>query len=108
MRTCILLIVAMAAIAMPKVLCDDGYVEIPDINDYKVQGLGRWAVYEYDSQDQGRIKFNKILRGREDSSWFKLIINGSSSDTIYRNYEASVYQLNKNTQPKRRCINKFV
>ncbi|CAO2042014.1 unnamed protein product [Urochloa humidicola] len=102
MRTCILLIVAMAAIAMPIVLCDDdGYIEIPDINNDRVQGLGRWATYQFDSQRHVGIIFNKVLRGREkDSSWFDLIINGSLSPTVYRNYEASVYQLDKTTQPK--------
>ncbi|XP_022684247.1 putative nuclease HARBI1 [Setaria italica] len=48
MRTCILLIVVMPgvyAIAMPMVLSDDdGYVQIPDISDTRVQGLGKWAL----------------------------------------------------------------
>nr|TKW03987.1 hypothetical protein SEVIR_7G079500v2 [Setaria viridis] len=87
MRTCIvLLIVAMAAvyvIVMPTVLSDaDGYVQISVINGTRAQGLGRWAVYEYDSKNHARIFFNKVLRGRRmGSSWFDLIINESISDT---------------------------
>ncbi|XP_034604681.1 uncharacterized protein [Setaria viridis] len=106
MRTCIvLLIVAMAAvyvIVMPTVLSDaDGYVQISVINGTRAQGLGRWAVYEYDSKNHARIFFNKVLRGRRmGSSWFDLIINESISDSIYRNYEASLYQHDRMTQPK--------
>lgn len=104
MRTCILLIVAMAGVsslAMAMVLSDGGYVQIPDIRDPRVQALGRWAVSEYNSKEHARITFNNLVRGKHKGlSWFYLVINGSISDAVYRNYEASVYQLDKKSKPK--------
>lgn len=96
MRTCILLIVAMVcvyAIAMPGALSEDGYVPIPNVNDKYIQELAKWAVSEHDRQEHDSIVFNKVVGGRQkhtDSSWFDLIISGSTAGTS-RNYEASVY-----------------
>lgn len=104
MRTCILLIIAMAAvyaIAVPMVLSDDGYVPIPDISDTRIQDLGQWAVSEADHIYHAHIAFNNVVSGRQKgSSWFDLIINGSRTERAYSNFEALVYQYDKKSVPK--------
>ncbi|PAN14586.1 hypothetical protein PAHAL_2G421800 [Panicum hallii] len=92
MRTFLLSVVAIVAIATPTV----AILWYPiDINDPYVQEIGKRAVTEHVKQTNDTITFNRVLSGEKQERiglYSRLIIGASSNDGREGKYEAVAHQ----------------
>lgn len=81
MRTSIPLVIGVIAViyavAMPATAMPGGWEHIGNINDPRIQGLGKWAVAEHVKQAGGGLRFSKVVLGTV--RWCRASTTGSSS-----------------------------
>ncbi|VAH88031.1 unnamed protein product [Triticum turgidum subsp. durum] len=107
MRTSIALVIVVAAIiyavAMPATAMPGGWEHIGNINDPKIQGLGRWAVAEHVKQAGGRLRFIKVVLGTVQvvSGFnYRLVVEALNGAGKKDAYKVEVYEAAANKRRK--------